>query len=234
MVDRDGYLMLPLLRDRHEMMVYARNNPEEKLAPLYLHPSPPIPDSSSGEAGDDNRVDHERVRELARGNTRATAHEGYDMARELLFLRSRPAPPPESEGEAKGRWKCTECWCHSFTRIDKQHQPSGNFVPSDDVRCDNCKAVSRYPATLPANHKLVPVEATDLAAAQTDTEPHFAEALARDRPSLYTRLDPDAVRICPRRDGPCPHGVSCTYWQIDMDCSTEPRAALPPAKGDGV
>jgi hypothetical protein len=31
-----------------------------------------------------------------------------------------------------------------------------------------------------------------------------------------------SIRICPRRDGPCPHGMGCTYC-------TEPRPSRPPA-----
>jgi hypothetical protein len=42
-------------------------------------------------------------------------------------------------------------------------------------------------------------------------------------------MEAGAIRICPRRDGPCPHGASCTYWQHDMDCSTEPSST---PKGD--
>jgi hypothetical protein len=40
---------------------------------------------------------------------------------------------------------------------------------------------------------------------------HEPAALPADNNAL-TNI---GIRICPRRDGPCPHGMSCAYWQVE-------------------
>lgn len=50
-----------------------------------------------------------------------------------------------------------------------------------------------------------------LIASQTAVEPEFAEALYSNRAEQYRIFDLGAVRICPMRDGPCPHGLACPY-----------------------
>lgn len=66
--------------------------------------------------------------------------------------------------------------------------------------------------------------------------------MERMRAALEAALNPGAmnteahhgepqfgIRICPERDGPCPHGMACPYtndrWRCDMDAS---RAAISP------
>jgi hypothetical protein len=66
-----------------------------------------------------------------------------------------------------------------------------------------------------------------LAAQQTNTEPRFAEALSGDRAEMYA-----AIRICPERDGPCPHGMSCAFTVDRYHCDIAgSRAALKSGSG---
>jgi FtsZ-binding cell division protein ZapB len=37
-------------------------------------------------------------------------------------------------------WRCPECGCHSFARIDER-KPDGRFAPGPMIRCVNCKRV---------------------------------------------------------------------------------------------
>lgn len=32
------------------------------------------------------------------------------------------------------------------------------------------------------------------------------------------------IRVCPKRDAVCPHGIDCPYWKDGPDCPNEPKS----------
>ena len=48
---------------------------------------------------------------------------------------------PASGAGVVGDWRCAECGCHSYARMDER-KPDGSFGPGPFVRCVNCKAES--------------------------------------------------------------------------------------------
>jgi hypothetical protein len=59
---------------------------------------------------------------------------------------------------------------------------------------------------------------------------------------LYTQpqsqriAEPIGIRICPERDGPCPHGAGCAFWKDRYRCdmAASRRALSPPQDKGGV
>ncbi|KQQ29416.1 hypothetical protein ASF53_19485 [Methylobacterium sp. Leaf123] len=80
------------------------------------------------------------------------------------------APRADSAERTAGLWRCPECDCHSYARVD-QKQPGGGYAPGPLIRCVNCKDVFDTRATpAPAATPGVPDSVRALSEAATQGE----------------------------------------------------------------
>lgn len=65
------------------------------------------------------------------------------------------ALPHLGSGEAVPvAWRCAECGCLTFARVDERGA-DGHFHPGSNVRCVNCKRVSYWPDPAPPSSGLM-------------------------------------------------------------------------------
>lgn len=96
------------------------------------------------------------------------AHDPHDEARnraarekKALEILRRLASLPAAPGGAREPWRCPDCDCRSFARIDEPQQ-GGGFAPGPMIRCVNCKREYQHPAAPGGEVEREPVLPHDL------------------------------------------------------------------------